>query len=155
MSALALGAPTTSSEAPELSPRQLAILRTVNSSGPQIDGCVARYLEEQPGQTGKASVTAVPDAEGRVREASVETPLPQARSLRACLERVAKGWSLPPPKSETAQLTLQVPVVKGQKFRVPNPGEQKEPKKRDTADEDAPPPSLLSAGATGFLPSGW
>lgn len=144
---LALTNPT-----PELTPRQLQILNTLNESGPRIDGCVARYLTEQPGRKGAAEIAVTPDPEGRVRAVDVTTALPQARSLRACLERVARTWALPPPQKDSARLSLTVPVAPGAKFRIPKPGE--EPPKPDK-DEDAPPPTWFNPASSGFLPKGW
>ena len=138
---------------PELSPRQLAILNTINASGPRIDQCVARALEEQPGRKGVAKLAVLPREDGRVRAVEVVTALPQARSLRACLERVARTWSLPAPKKDSARLSLTVPVAAGAQFRIPKPGE--EPKAPNEDDEEAPPPTWFNPSSTGFLPNGW
>lgn len=136
---------------PDLSPRQLAILETVNSSGPRIDRCVARYLEEQPGRKGIAKITVEAGPEGRPQTTKVATDLPQARTLRSCLEQVARTWALPPPKEGSGKLELSVPVYPGAKFRIPKPGEEPpEPEK-----EEAPPPKWFNPASTGFLPSGW
>jgi len=137
----------------ELSPRQLAILETINASGPQIDACVARYVEEQPGAKGLAKVQIRADAEGRVDAARVTTELPQARTLRACLARVARSWRLPPPAEDHARLELAVPVYAGAAFRIPKPGEAKKPESKD--DEEPPPPKWFNPASAGFLPSGW
>jgi hypothetical protein len=97
----------------------------INATGPAIDACTQRYVEENPGAAGQAKVSVRVVKGGAVESAKVETSLLQPRSLKECLERIAKGWRLPAPQTEQPDLlTLQIPVKKGAKFKIYAPGEQ-------------------------------
>lgn len=114
--------------------------KSINSTGAQIDACSERYLVENPGQKGQAKVSVRIVKGGRVDRAEVTTSLPQARTLRLCLERIAKTWRLPAPKSDKPdELSIQVPVVKGYKFKIYGP------------DEEPPPPPPGQPKAQGFI----
>jgi hypothetical protein len=105
-----------------------AARKSINATGPAIDACTARYLEEQPGSEGVAKVAIQIGKGGVVSSAAVDTPLPQPRSLKECLERIARGWRMPPPQTDKPdELKLQIPVKKGAKFKIYGPGEQPPP----------------------------
>jgi hypothetical protein len=102
--------------------------KSINATGPQIDQCTERYMGEVPDARGTAMVKVTVIKDGKVGRAVVETALPQSRSLKECLERIAKKWVLPPPQTdEPEDLSLTVPVQKGAKFRIPEPGEETKP----------------------------
>ena|SRR5688572_6899430 len=109
-----------------------AARKAINASGPAIDACTARYLEEQPGSEGLAKIAIQVGKGGLVSSAAVDTPLPQARSLKECLERIARTWRMPPPQTDKPdELKLQIPVKKGAKFKIYGPGEQPPPEAAD------------------------
>src|SRR5262245_51594187 len=105
-----------------------AARNAINGTAGAIDACTARYLEEQPGTDGSAKISIKIGKGGVVVAASVDTTLTQPRSLKECLERIARGWKLPPPQTDQPDdLSLQIPVKKGYKFKIYAPGEQKPP----------------------------
>jgi hypothetical protein len=100
----------------------------INATAAAIDGCTERYLEENPGTQGEAKISVTIVKGGVVSNAKVDTGLPQARSIRECLERIAKGWRLPEPQTDKPDdLSLKIPVRKGLKFKLYAPGEQRPP----------------------------
>lgn len=102
-----------------------AARKSINATGPAIDGCNERYLEENPGNEGSAKISIKIVKGGVVGAALVDTSLQQARSLKECIERIARGWRFPPPQTENPdELSLQIPVKKGAKFKIYGPGEQ-------------------------------
>lgn len=106
------------------------IIGTLNSKASAIDGCVKRHLTEYPDANGKVSLAIDVDGKGKVPKASATTPLPGARNLRPCLERVAKGYDFPVPEGFVpTTLKIDVPVEKGVSFKLYAPGEAPEPKK--------------------------
>ncbi len=129
---------------------QAQIIDVLNATGPSIDACVARYVAEQPSQAGVATVTATVDSEGRTRQVAVSTPLPQARTLRTCLERVGMQWRFPVPKMETGKLSFRMPVQRGAKFKMRKPGEPPPPPPEPG---EPPPPDLVNLSSTHFLPT--
>lgn len=113
---------------------EAAIRNMLNGAGRAIDGCTGRYLKEQSGAKGSARIDVTVDKEGRAQDPSVTTSLPQARTLRLCLEALARDWTFPKPRQATS-FGLTVPVAPGVRFRVPAPGEKraetKKPEKRE------------------------
>jgi len=101
---------------------------SINATASAIDGCTDRYLEENPGTQGEAKIQVTIVKGGVVSSAKVDTALPQARSIRECLERIARGWRLPEPQTDKPDdLSLKIPVKKGLKFKLYAPGEQRPP----------------------------
>ena len=125
---------------------EAAIRSTLNGSAKAIDGCIGRYLKEQPKADGDAKVTVVVQKSGQTKSAAVQTKLPQARTLRRCLEVVAEGWTFPKPRESTT-LGVTIPVVEGAKFRVPAPGE-KPPEKAEKEE----PRGFIRLQPGSFLP---
>lgn len=114
--------------------------KSINATGGQIDACTERYLVENPDQQGQAKVSVTIVKGGQVAKADVETSLPGARTLRLCLERVAKTWRLPAPQSDKPdELSIQIPVLKGYKFKIYGP------------DEERPEPPPGQPKAEGFI----
>ena len=110
---------------------QVELRNAINKTAQRIDACTGRYLVENPGVSGKAKISVTIVEGGKVGEAQVQTQLLQARSLRACLERVAQSWQLPPPKSkEPDRVELQVTVEKGVTFKLHAPGEKPKGQKK-------------------------
>ena len=129
---------------------EAAIRQTLNGSAKAIDGCTTRYLTERPGAKGDARINVTVKKNGWASEPNVQTGLPQARSLRLCLEAVARGWRFPKPR-KAAPLGLTVPVAPGVKFRVPAPDEKKQQaQKPKEADK---PQGFLRLQPGSFLPS--
>ena len=85
-----------------------------------------------------------------MKKAEVTTKLPQARTLRLCLEFVARGWTFPPPR-EPAPFGLTVPVAPGSKFRLAAAGEKPPPKAEKNKEKS--PKGFLNLGAGTFLPT--
>ena len=107
---------------------EAAARTAINATAGAIDACSARYIEEQPGSEGTAKLSIKIGKGGVVISAVVETALPQHRSLKDCLERVARGWRLPAPQTDQPDdLSLNIPVKKGYKFKIYGPGEQPPP----------------------------
>jgi outer membrane biosynthesis protein TonB len=130
----------------EMAATKLRIIRMINQSGPGIDRCNQRYLSEVPGQGGQATISLVIDPKGKVTRSRVECALPNSRTLKTCIDMVARRWAFPPPEKERT-FTLQVPVS-AERFRIRLPGES----------EDAPPAQEEDPGfmnLSGFLPEGW
>jgi hypothetical protein len=102
----------------------------INATAAAIDACTERYLEENPGTQGDATVSVKIVKGGAVGSARIDTALSQARSIRDCLERIARGWRFPAPQTEQPDdLSLKIPVKKGAKFKLYAPGEQRPPEK--------------------------
>lgn len=123
---------------------EAAIRKALNGAGPAVDACVERYLVERPTTDAKATLDLSVVKTGMVDKCTVEAPVENARSLKECLERAAKGIKFPSPGDGGATLKLEVPVKKGAKFRVPEPGEK--------------PPAAEGQGDDGFVqffPTGW
>ncbi len=107
---------------------EAAAREAINATGSAIDACTDRYIEENPGTQGQAKISIQIVKGGVVKSAVVETVLTGARSLRDCLERVARGWRFPEPQTDKPDaLSLQIPVKKGAKFKIYAPGEQPPP----------------------------
>jgi hypothetical protein len=102
---------------------QLAVWQAISGSSGAIDNCVARYVEQWPDRTGQASIRFEVAADGKIKDAKVETSLQQAYALTNCLRDVAKGWKLPAPGG-TVSSQLGVKVHKGAKFSLLKPGEK-------------------------------
>ena len=60
---------------------------------------------------------------GWATEPRVQTALPQARTLRLCLEAVAKTWRFPKPRAVTP-VGITIAVAKGVKFKVLGPNDK-------------------------------
>src|SRR5688572_27581185 len=104
---------------------EAAARSAINATASAIDACTGRYIEENPEGSGDAKVSVKVIKGGVVGSATVDTALPQARSLRECLERIAKGWRFPAPQTDKPDdLSLKIPVKKGAKFKLYGPGEQ-------------------------------
>ena len=102
-----------------------AARNAINATGSAIDGCTGRYLEEQPGSKGVVKLSIKVVKGGVVSNALAETTLTQHRSLKDCLERIARTWRFPEPQTEQPDaLTLQIPVKKGAKFKIYGPDEK-------------------------------
>ena len=127
---------------------EAAIRDALNSTGKAIDSCTERYLKEQPKAEGTARVSVTVSKEGRTKDAQVQTSLPQARTLRLCLEAVARGWTFPKPRKPTP-IGLTVPVAPGVKFRVPAPGEKPPAKAAPKKQKEG----FLRLSPGSFLPS--
>ncbi len=125
-----------------------AIRKTLNASGPAIDKCTGRYLTEQPAARGQARIDVTVAKTGRVKKAEVTTKLPQARTLRLCLEFVARAWTFPPPR-KPAPFGLTVPVAPGSKFRLAAAGEKPPP----PAKKKEEPEGFLKLRPGSFLPN--
>lgn len=102
---------------------QAKLIGVLNSRGAEIDRCTERHLGEFPEAKGKVDVAMKVGMDGKVRKATVATRLSGARNLRPCIERVVKTYVFAPTKTETVDLNITVPVVKGAKFRLYGPGE--------------------------------
>lgn len=136
--------PSTSEKAAEM-----AVRKMLNASGGSIDQCAQRYLLEQPGAKGQARIDVKVRADGKAIEPVVQTGLKQARTLRLCLEAVAKTWRFPKPRGPTP-LGITIVVAEGVKFRVPAPGE----KPPDRKPEEKEPQGFLRLLPGTFLPYG-
>lgn len=127
---------------------QLMVYNALMGSAPAIDQCTSAYLTEYPSGVGKVVLDCVVAKDGSVAHAEAKTSLEGARNLRPCLERVAKGWKLPPIGSkEVDKLTIAVEVKKGVKFTLLKPGE-KPPEPKPGASQPEP-------GIVQFLPKAW
>ncbi len=127
---------------------EAAIRRTLNGSGRAIDACSERYLTAQPGVRGQVRVDVKVRADGWAVDATTQTGLPQARTLRLCLEAVARGWRFPKPRSATT-MGVTIPIVPGVKFRVPDPDE----KKPERAKAEDKPKGFIQLQPGSFLPN--
>ncbi|MGF1509090.1 MAG: AgmX/PglI C-terminal domain-containing protein [Myxococcota bacterium] len=127
---------------------KIQIVKMINESGPAIDQCNAKYLDEYPGQTGQSELTLVVDKIGRVSRSKADTSLRGARNLRACLASVGRSWKFPPPEEERT-ISFTVPVSR-LPFRLLMPGEKPEPA---PAPEPSEPEGFLNLSS--FLPAGW
>lgn len=143
-------------EAPKLAlnPDQIKVIDTINQSGPAIDACVNRYVQEYPSAQGKLSLSVMVGPDGRVVSSRAETALPGARNLRPCIEGVARRWRLPEPKEESATLGIDIPVRPGAKFKLKKPGE-KEPKPKKSPKQEEPGFMRIQPTGWGFTPNGW
>lgn len=109
-----------------------ATRNAINATAAQIDGCTDRYLVEQPGTKGIVKVSVKIVKGGAVGHALAETSLTQPRSLKECLERIARTWRLPEPETDQPDnLSLEIPVRPGAKFKLYGPDEQPPPKAND------------------------
>ncbi len=102
----------------------MKVWRVLDGAKKEIDGCTARYVEEYPKAKGTARVSTTVQKDGRVSKASVSTSLEGARNLRACLEKIARGWRFPEPQAESADFSFELVVQKGVKFSLLKPGEK-------------------------------
>jgi len=125
---------------------EMKVHETLAASAPAIDACTAAYTNEYPAAAGKAVIDATVVKDGSVGQAAVNTALEGARNLRLCLERVAKGWRLPPIHGESEKLTLTINVKKGARFSLLKPGEKPAPGQPQAEQQD---------GFVSFLPQSW
>ncbi|MEL7372338.1 MAG: AgmX/PglI C-terminal domain-containing protein [Myxococcota bacterium] len=100
-----------------------SIRQTFNRSAKAINGCTERYLNAQPKAEGQVRVDVKVKKDGWASRPVVQTKLPQARTLRLCLEAVAKGWRFQRPREETP-IGITIPVAKGAKFKLSPPGKK-------------------------------
>jgi hypothetical protein len=135
---------------PAMTPEQMQmkVWQTVSGSGAAIDRCTDAYLKEYPTASGNVQLKATVVKDGTVGQASADTSLDGARNLRPCIEKVAKGWKLPPLQTESEQLSLTVVVKKGTKFSLRKPGEKDEQKPAAGGGQQ-------DEGFMDFLPRSW
>ena len=134
---------------------EAAVRNTINATAKAIDRCTGRYLQEQPAARGQARIDAKVAKDGWVTDAEARTSLPEARTLRRCLENVAKGWRFPKPRGPTT-MGITVAVAEGATFKVLSPEERKalEAKAKEAAKKNRDKPEgFLKLQPGSFLPS--
>lgn len=103
---------------------QLRVYTTLSGSAGQIDACTERYTAEFPDRKGEATIKVKVAEDGRVQDASATSGLQSSDRLTTCLSSVGRLWRF---ADGPFELSLPVPVAKGQKLRLKKPGEKDPP----------------------------